>query len=388
MMRRGHKVRVLTSTHLEPGVRARQAGVSRSLHLVLPSNQPGHETSLKHLYSCQKNNHFLLEAITNDFHPDVIVVWSLIGVPRSILWSAISSGVPCVIAVHDTWLINQLNNDIWTNWWKNPLPAKQAVIRSFLKLSGLSHLIKKRYPIESLKRLVPALSFFCSRDLQQTIHNRGFAFARGEVIPHCISTREVAIKRFRSNKLHRLLVIDPLDEDHDPLTAIKALLELRNKGETRFTLDIYGDGERSYKNHLQSFIRQNRLEGAVRIGNIPSVNLPMLFLSYDILLYPAKKPDPFPDAIVKAMAAKLPVISTHEGSCRDIIRNGENALSFRREDPIELTDNILKIAHDADLVERLTYTAHRDFRMKYSVESVTSKIEQILHAARRRARFL
>jgi glycosyltransferase involved in cell wall biosynthesis len=208
------------------------------------------------------------------------------------------------------------------------------------------------------------------------------------VIPHCISTREVAIKRFRSNKLHRLLVIDPLDEDHDPLTAIKALLELRNKGETRFTLDIYGDGERSYKNHLQSFIRQNRLEGAVRIGNIPSVNLPMLFLSYDILLYPAKKPDPFPDAIVKAMAAKLPVISTHEGSCRDIIRNGENALSFRREDPIELTDNILKIAHDADLVERLTYTAHRDFRMKYSVESVTSKIEQILHAARRRARFL
>ncbi|MBL4575815.1 MAG: glycosyltransferase family 4 protein [Opitutaceae bacterium] len=388
LMRRGHKVRVLTSTHLEPGVRARQAGVSRSLHLVNPSNQFEKKTSLGHLYSCQKNNHFLLEAISKDFYPDVIILWNLIGVPRSILWSAISSGIPCVIAIHDTWLIQQLNNDAWTNWWKNPLPTKQAIIRSFLKLSGLSHLIKKRYPIESLKKLVPALSFFCSRDLQQMIHKRGFAFARGEVIPHCVSTREIAIKRFRSNKLYRLLIIDPVDKDHDPLTAIKAILKLRDAGHNRFSLDIFGNGERSYKNQLQSFIHKHRLEASVRIGNIPSVNLPMLFLSYDILLYTAKKAAPFPDSIIKAMAAKLPVISTPDGSCRDLIRDGENSLSFHRENPSELSDCILKIAHDPDLVERLTYTAHRDFRMKYSVESVTSKIENILHAARRRARFL
>jgi glycosyltransferase involved in cell wall biosynthesis len=104
-----------------------------------------------------------------------------------------------------------------------------------------------------------------------------------------------------------------------------------------------------------------------------------LFPTYDVFLYTARHPEPFPLVVLRAMAARMPVITTLEGSCADVIRKGENALVFRTGDPVDCAKRILEISANRTLSDEMSDRAYRELLDNYSALTVAGRVERLLN---------
>jgi glycosyltransferase involved in cell wall biosynthesis len=225
--------------------------------------------------------------------------------------------------------------------------------------------------------------FFASRALRDSIRLAGFDVEGTEVLPHCLGRDEIPAAPQHRDDLRRLLWIGTLDADHDPMTAVQALQELRHQGEMRFSLDIFGRGDVAVEGRVRDYVRNAQLAGAVNIRQTSIDEVVMLHTGYDIFLHTARHPGPFPIVLARAMAARLPVIAAPEGSVNEIVRNGENALTFRTGDPQDCAEKILRLVADRRLLEALTERAYRDVLDNLSAAAVAGRLDRLLHEAAR-----
>ena len=145
---RGHTVRVLTSTYglaSDSGHTARNVGstsdqmdsmVQRRLRLngafgLEPVTGIGDLRELE-----ARNNAVLLEAIA-EFEPDLVHVWSLRGLSKSLLLTLRRANLPVAFHISDTWLADELREDPWLSWWhREKVPALHKIQRAGLEISG------------------------------------------------------------------------------------------------------------------------------------------------------------------------------------------------------------------------------------------------------------
>lgn len=85
-------------------------------------------------------------------------------------------------------------------------------------------------------------------------------------------------------------------------------------------------------------------------------------------------------ALIEALAAGLPCIASNVGGTMDAIRCGENGLLFAREDVNGLAENMLRLANDSVLREKLSKNALRSVQ-HYGLESVTDTIMDIYNTS-------
>ena len=52
-----------------------------------------------------------------EFQPEVIHVWNLGGLNKSLMLTLQSSGRPVVYDVSDHWISRSLRADVWLQWW-------------------------------------------------------------------------------------------------------------------------------------------------------------------------------------------------------------------------------------------------------------------------------
>src|SRR3990172_1143529 len=84
----------------------------------------------------------------------------------------------------------------------------------------------------------------------------------------------------------------------------------------------------------------------------------------------------FPIAILEALAAGLPVVSTHVGGIPDMIRQGENGFLFDPGDVQALAHIIESLLKDAGLAQKISMT-NRMAGKKYDIDVVADKIGKI-----------
>jgi glycosyltransferase involved in cell wall biosynthesis len=84
----------------------------------------------------------------------------------------------------------------------------------------------------------------------------------------------------------------------------------------------------------------------------------------------------FPVAILEAMAAGLPVVSTHVGGIPDMIHPGENGFLFDPGDVNALADIIESLIPNAGLCGKISMTNHKAAK-KYDINVVADKIGRI-----------
>jgi glycosyltransferase involved in cell wall biosynthesis len=207
------------------------------------------------------------------------------------------------------------------------------------------------------------------------------------VIPGCIGRDEFPGQSQRRDHLRRVLWIGPLDSHRDPMTAIQAIQELRHNGEMQFSLDIFGRGDAAFEARLHDYLRDLQLAGAVTIRHTSVEEIVALFPTYDIFLSSPRHPEPFPYVLLRAMASRLPVVTTVEGSCADIVRDGENAITFRTGDPVDCAKQISRVAAEREAMDQMTERAYREVLDNYSALTVAGRVERFLHEvvnARRR----
>lgn len=137
-------------------------------------------------------------------------------------------------------------------------------------------------------------------------------------------------------------------------------------------LVIIGDGP--MRETLQRHIAQLNLETRVTMpGNQRDV-LPWLH-ALDVFVLPSYANEGVPQAIMQAMACRLPVVSTAVGSISEIIKDGQNGLFVEPRNSAALHRAIQRLIEEPDLGRDLAAAGLTDAQRKFGIDKMLDRME-------------
>jgi glycosyltransferase involved in cell wall biosynthesis len=108
--------------------------------------------------------------------------------------------------------------------------------------------------------------------------------------------------------------------------------------------------------------------------------MPRLLGSAHALILPSRW-DPYPVAVIEAMAAGLPVLGSSAcGSAREMVRNGENGFIHDAGDSSQLAAHMVKLAGSPELLARLSRNALATSR-EWGAERAAAAVRELIDAA-------
>jgi len=373
---RGHQIEVLTSNHRVDGVAAdgTEPGVNRTLRVHGFFGHPW--LGIRQLAGLELHNNRQLRDTVARFQPDVVHVWNLGGISKSLCLTLQELGVPTVYHLSDHWIARSLAADVWLDWWNRPKPSVPVrLLRTFWTWTGK----KKQWSSVAPTGAISSIRFnrisFCSQALRDITAAKGYAVGHGAII-YC----PVDISRFQgepapaSQILHKLLYVGRLAEDKGVMTALRAMLAVQGRfpGE----LHIYGRGDADYTASLHAYVKDHHLP--VFFHSARSSEMPMIYRAHDALLFTSEWEEPFALTPLEAMSCGLPVIGTTTGGSRELFRHGENALTYNAGDAAELAERIVELANNPAARAQMAATGYREVRSRYPEAAIVNQMEQYL----------
>jgi glycogen(starch) synthase len=372
----GHEIRVLTSDHRVAGRQdPRDEQVSRVLRIHGMYGHPW--LPIHRLHALERHNHDALRREIDAVKPDLIHVWNMGGLSKSLLLRLEQSGLPLVYDVSDHWIARSLRADVWLSWWNAPGSPARRLARSVLGALGIRGMLDKRTPTASWDRLRFRRIYFCSAFMRDLTASKDWPVEHGGVI-HCgIDTAAFEVKCGHAG-FSRLLWVGRLAEDKDPLTAVRAVAAARQAGLAELELDLYGHGDPAYVELLDREISALGLDGVVRRKSAPAAEMRGLYARYDALLFTSNWGEPFALTPLEAMASGLPVITSLDGGQAELARHGLNCLVAAAADPALYATRIAELAADAGLRAALAATALAEVRTRFDLAPICREIETFL----------
>lgn len=391
---RGHTVRVLTSTH---GMQTAQEGGDVERRLLL-NGVYGHApiTSYQELKKIEVENHRVLAEAIGSFAPDLVHVFSLHGLSKSLLFG-LKNLRPAVYDVADPWLTSEVRQDPWLRWWNHPatnMPRKALEIagqrgaideiaptRVARGYDRMPELYAEQPQPHSLNAFRFERIYFCSHWLKESAEAAGFQVGHAEVIyPGIAAQTFVGEVKPAGAAVEKLLVVATLHKQSGVLTAVRAIEELRNN-RVKASLSIYGRGDSAYTAELRSLIALRQLP--VEFLNVSNLarDLPAVYRRHDALLYTSEQPEPFSFSVLEAMAAGLPVVGAAIGGTRELLRHGENAFTYTPGAAYELASRIHELQLSPTLRRQVAEVAQEDVLANFNETAVTDRIERYLETS-------
>lgn len=375
---RGHDVRVLTSTH-GVGREAREGHVHRRLRIHGFFGHPW--LGIARLHGLERHNHAVLRDELAAFRPEVVHVWNLGGLSKTLMLTLQAARLPVVYDVSDHWIARSLRADVWLNWWNGVAGGPVArLARGLLRATGLAAWIRRGAPYAHWPELRFDRIYFCSDALKQLTAAQGWPVGHAAVIFCGVETAKFA-RRPAGERCTRLLWVGRLNEDKDPLTAVRALGRLAAAGDRTFTLDLYGRGDAAYVDALRRAAAEAGVAERVSFRSADAAEMKRVYAGYDALLFTSVWAEPFALTPLEAMAARVPVIGTLAGGSAELIRDGENALAFPAGDAAALAAQVCRLAGDPALRRALADTAGREVAARFDLAVITDQIEAYLRAS-------
>ncbi|MDB6038276.1 MAG: hypothetical protein JWM99_2117, partial [Verrucomicrobiales bacterium] len=372
---RGHEVSVLTSDHVRAGVLNNPENkVERSLRIHGLYGHPWLGIGSLWQLECH-NNKTLREAIARA-KPDLVYVWNMGGLSKSMVFALERLGIPVAFYLSDHWIARGSEADVWSQWWNRGNPSiAHRVLRGLLSISGLRACASRIAATQLLREFPFRCIYFCSGALRDLTVSAGYDVAHGSVI-YC----PVNIERFHgvarqaAEPIRRFLWVGRLAPDKGIMTALRALKCLGSN--FKAVLDVYGAGEPEYVSELTHFVSDHQLP--VEFHSAPAREMPNVYRSHDALLFTSEWAEPFALTPLEAMATGLPVVGTTTGGSREIFRHGENALTYTAGNAEELAARILQLSTEPALREHIAVAGQAEVRAKYSECIIVDQIERFL----------
>ena len=207
------------------------------------------------------------------------------------------------------------------------------------------------------------------------------SFYKGEikVIPNGIELERFIKKEKLTNKIKQnktIIYVGSLISLKGVNYLIKAI-DIVNKKYKNIRLLIIGEGEDRII--LENMVKDLQLDNVVKFtGLIPNTELPNYLQMGDIFVLPSLS-EGFPNVLLEAMAAGLPIISTNVCGLSEIIKDGENGYLVDPRNHEILAEKILFLVQNPKIQERISNNNLKEI-MKYSWSSVTEQIEQIYYS--------
>lgn len=361
---RGHDVFVLTCgtepvTVGDPNVRVR-----RSLGLLSPFPEPV-RTGRWRAWQLHRANAAITREAIRAIQPEHIFIWSQLRLTLGCAEAAEASGVPVTYTFND----------------EHPagfLPRKtDGTMRSWM--GAATDALFPRTRITSL-RLEHTTCI--SATLKKALLDKGVDIPSSRVIWQGIPLERFPplLDRSRGARF-RILYAGQLHEYKGVHTLLEAAALVSATGAFPFEIAIAGEGSAGYKQRLEELARN---AGApVRfLGRVPHGEIPALYRTHDVFVFPSIWREPFGLTHLEAMASGTPVVSTTEGGPGEFLVDRENALTFRAGDASALAHALCLMATDTALASRLALAARHMVEIRFTLDRYVAELEAFLQETR------
>lgn len=372
----GHDIHILTSDHKVVGrTEIPEPHVTRKLRINGMYGNPW--LPIRRLYAQEKHNHQILAREIDAVRPDIIHVWNMGGISKSLLLRIEQGNIPVVYDVSDHWIARSLRADVWLSWWNAPGSFARSALRALLSASGIRSIISRAVPTDSWDAIRFSKIYFCSAFMRDLTASKGWPVSHADVI-HCgIETAAFPVKEDHS-RFEKLLWVGRLAEDKDPLTAVRALSAARRMGLNQLKLDLYGHGDPEYIAMLDAEISNLGLTGSAFRKSAPAAEMRRLYSQYDALLFTSNWGEPFALTPLEAMSAGLPVITSLDGGQPELARHEVNCLIAEAANPKLYATRIAELAASPQLRDSIAATGLEEARTRFDIDPITRQIEAFL----------
>lgn len=189
----------------------------------------------------------------------------------------------------------------------------------------------------------------------------------------------------RENRYFTLLNISSFDPVKGHIFIFEALKQLISKGINNITLKIAGYG--FFERELRRFVAKNKLEefvfflGPLKYGSKEMIDE---LQNADAFIHPSvvtkSDKEGIPGAVVEAMFAGLPVISTFHGGIPYVIENEKTGLLVKEWDIAALAEKIKMLIDNADLREKLGRSGQKFALENLDLHNKEQELEDIYYS--------
>jgi glycosyltransferase involved in cell wall biosynthesis len=215
----------------------------------------------------------------------------------------------------------------------------------------------------------------------ERLRHEGVVHTAIDVIPNGVDVSAFAARRRGDRPLRRVIMVANLrpEKAHEVLIDAAASLVATNPD---LEFRIVGDGPRLAE--LTDLAAARGVDRHVRFfGHRDDVA--ELLCDSDIFVLPSRS-EAFPNGLIEAMAAGLPVVATAVGGIVELVQHGKNGLLIRPGDSRGLAHAIQQLIDDRSCAAALGCEARRTIEACYSFERMVSEFERVyLKELQRRA---
>jgi glycosyltransferase involved in cell wall biosynthesis len=320
-----------------------------------------------------------LERILEQFKPDIIFIWGMWNLPKSLPAFAEAKYPDRVVYRFATyWPTLPTQNEFYwrapARKWYSWLPKRVfgAIALAMLAREARQAPLKFKHAI-----CVSA----ASRD---ELLNAGIPVSNARIIHTGLEVKPYLNGRQpgprRDERGLDLLYAGRLAPDKGIDTAIKAMAKLVfGLGLEDIRLSLAGSGPVEYTEYLHHVVKQEGLDDrVVFLGWVTPEGMPELLSRFDVLLLPSSWAEPFARAVLEGMIAGLVVVATQTGGTPEIVVDGENGLLFKPGDPEELAQKVLRLREDPELCKKLAFAGRQTILERFTMTQMMDKIESYL----------
>jgi glycosyltransferase involved in cell wall biosynthesis len=142
----------------------------------------------------------------------------------------------------------------------------------------------------------------------------------------------------------RIAMTARLEVHKDQPTLIRAADLLRRKGQP---VEVWLIGEGSRRDEYEQLIAELDLTDCVKLlGSRRDV--PELLSQCDVFAFQALRDEGFGIALAEAMAARLPIVATDVGACREVLERGRCGLLVAEQNPEAMANGILRLLDEPE----------------------------------------
>ena len=362
LQQRGHATLVLTSMQGTNNFPIEEDGVVRSLYLEMDLVPWRHSlTFFTSRQAREQHNLACFERVARQFGPDIIFIWGMWNLPRSLPAMAEAKYAGKVVYRFAT-------------YWPT-LPSQHEMYWRATGRKWYSRLVKQLVGRVALAMLArenhrPPLRFehaICvSAATRSKLVEAGVPISTAKVIHtgvdagRYLSGKKPASRAQEGASLN-LLYAGRLVAEKGVDTAIHALEKLSVQfNPQEVTLTVAGSESPDYLAYLRQLVTQAGLDDQVSfLGHVPAEEMPQLLQKFDVLLLPSLWPEPFSRMLLEGMASGLALVATNTGGTPEILRDGENGLIFVPGDADDLAQKVLYLMNDRALLRRLAHAGQQ-----------------------------
>jgi glycosyltransferase involved in cell wall biosynthesis len=161
-----------------------------------------------------------------------------------------------------------------------------------------------------------------------------------------------------------------------PIKAHEVFLEAAVRIRTALpeaTFLIIGDGER--RAELEALARQLGIAGATRFLGWRS-DMREVYADLDVVTLCSNN-EGSPVALIEALAAARPVVSTRVGGVPNVVHDGESGLLVAPRDPAALAEGVLALLRDPDRARRLGEAGRREVFPRHASGRLVQDVERL-----------